>query len=361
MLGTQGIRGGRNRQVLERIKRSGNIFLAVPDRIWALNGAMVHISIVGFDGGKETERLFDGKVVSSEINSDLTLGADLTKAVKLKVNDGIAYQGFNRVGSFDVPGSEAQLMLEANNPHMKPNSDVLKPYRNAKDFLDVPRGVYTVDFGPDMTMEDAALYEQPFEWVLAHVKAEREMSNVQKAKEFWWRYQLPSTDLRKALSGMRKYLATGRVSKHRIFAWLDAEIMPDNALVIFAIEDDYTFGVLQSRFHELWARAVGTQLREAESGFRYTPSTCFEKFPFPSPTEAKRESVASAADELNGRRQNDSRTLTNLYNERPTWLDLAHAKLDAAVADAYGWPADLSDEEILERLLALNLVRAAAQ
>ena len=361
LLGTQGIRGGRNRQVLERIKHSGNIFLALPDRIWALDGAMVHISIVGFDGGKETARFFDGEVVSGEINADLTLGPDLTKAVKLKANRKIAYQGFNRVGSFDVPGPDAQVMLQANNPHAKPNSDVLKPYRNAKDFLDVPRGVYTVDFGPDMTMEDAALYEQPFEWVLAYVKPEREKSNVQKAKEFWWRYQLPSTDLRKALSGMEKYLATGRVSKHRIFAWLDAEIMPDNALVIFAVEDDYTFGVLQSRFHELWARAVGTQLREAESGFRYTPLTCFEKFPFPSPTDAERESVATAADELNRRRQNDSRTLTNLYNEMPTWLGLAHAKLDAAVADAYGWPTDVSDGDVLERLLALNLERAGGQ
>ncbi len=52
------------------------------------------------------------------------------------------------------------------------------------------------------------------------------------------------------------------------------------------------------------------------------------------------------------------RTLTNLYNQRPDWLDLAHKKLDAAVFDAYGWPHDLTDEEILERLLALNLERA---
>lgn len=361
LLGTQGIRGGRNRLVLDRIKESGNIFMAVPDRIWALNGAMVHISIVGFDGGKETERLFDGEVVQSEIHSNLTLGPDLTKAVKLQENGGISFQGFNRVGSFDVPGPDAQVMLNANNPHGKPNSDVLKPYRNAKDFLDVPRGVYTVDFGPDMTMEDAALYEKPFEWLLAYVKPEREKSNYEKAKEFWWRYQLPSADLRKALSGLDKYLATGRVSKHRIFSWLDAAIMPDNALVIFACEDDYTFGVLQSRFHELWARASGTQLREAESGFRYTPSTCFEKFPFPTPTSAEREAVESAARALDGRRQNDSRTLTNLYNEMPTWLKLAHEKLDTSVAAAYGWPADLLDEEILERLLTLNLMRGAAQ
>ena len=249
-------------------------------------------------------------------------------------------------------------MLKSSNPHGKSNSDVLKPYRNARDLLDRPRGVYTIDFGVDMSMEEAALYELPFEWINANVKPERERNRNRRARERWWLYQLPSVELRKALDGLEKYLATGRVSKHRIFTWLDGGIMPDNALVVFAINDDYTLGVLQSRIHELWARAMGTQLREAESGFRYTPSTCFEMFPFPRPTDEQREAIALAAAELNRLRENDSRTLTNLYNERPTWLDNAHRALDAAVAAGYGWPADLADEEILEQLLALNLEQA---
>ena len=135
----------------------------------------------------------------------------------------------------------------------------------------------------------------------------------------------------------------------------------------FARDDDYTFGVLHSRVHELWARATGTQLREVESGFRYTPTTCFETFPFPDPTPEQRDRVGEAARRLVELRDGwlnppgldpadlAKRTLTNLYNQRPTWLANAHADLDAAVLAAYGWPADLPDTEILERLLALNL------
>ena len=140
--------------------------------------------------------------------------------------------------------------------------------------------------------------------------------------------------------------------------------MCNDSTDVFAREDDYFFGVLHSRIHELWARAMGTQLREVESGFRYTPTTCFETFPFPHPTSEQRNAIASAAAELNRLRENwlnptdaagspdlnaadlRRRTLTNLYNQRPTWLANAYHTLDAAVADAYGWPADSA---ILER------------
>ena len=139
------------------------------------------------------------------------------------------------------------------------------------------------------------------------------------------------------------------------------------------------FGILHSRIHGLWATAMGSQLREAQSGLRYTPTTCFETFPFPTPTDEQRAAIAAAAAELNGLRENwlnpvdmfggpalnadqlRRRTLTNLYNDYPSWLANAHAILDAAVAAAYGWPPDLPDAEALQRLLALNLERAGAE
>ena len=131
--------------------------------------------------------------------------------------------------------------------------------------------------------------------------------------------------------------------------------------------------MLSSSIHELWARQVGSQLREADSGGTYTPTTCFETFPFPRPSEEQREAIGAAAAELNSLREGwlnpagfsaaelRKRTLTNLYNQRPTWLDNIHPRLNAAVAEAYGWLADLPDTEILERLLALNLARAAPE
>ena len=153
------------------------------------------------------------------------------------------------------------------------------------------------------------------------------------------------------------------VSRHRLFSFIDGDVLPDATIIVFARDDDYFFGVLHSRIHEVWARAMGTQLREAESGIRYTPTTCFETFPFPEPDEGQRAAVADAAARLNELREQrlkgDAKaTLTGLYNQRPAWLANAHAALDAAVAAAYGWPAGLPEAEMLERLLALNLERS---
>jgi len=182
--------------------------------------------------------------------------------------------------------------------------------------------------------------------------------------------------MRRALEGKARFIATPAVAKHRLFVWVKSAVLCNQGTLVFARDDDYFLGVLHSRTHELWARGTGTQLREAESGFRYTPTSTFETFPFPwvprkepaddpcveAITQAARDLMSSRDRWLNPPGASESelkrRTLTNLYNERPTWLDLAHRKLDAAVFDAYGWPRDLTDEQVLERLLALNLERA---
>ena len=176
--------------------------------------------------------------------------------------------------------------------------------------------------------------------------------------------------MREAVRPLTRFIVTPRVSKHRVFVWVIPETLPDSAVVAIARDDDYTFGVLHSRFHEVWARAMATRLREVESGFRYTPTTCFETFPFPEPTDAQREAIAEAARKLDELRQGwlnptgvtaadlKKRTLTNLCNDPPTWLQNLQEQLDHAVADSYGWPHDLPTSEILERLLALNLQRA---
>ena len=164
-----------------------------------------------------------------------------------------------------------------------------------------------------------------------------------------------------------------RPLRHRHFVWLNADVLANDSTIVFARDDDYFFGVLCSRIHEIWARAQGTQVREEESGARYTPTTSFETFPLPWPpgqepaTDPRHKSIADAAAELaekraswlSGTGDKEPRSLNLLCNARPTWLNLAHAKLDAAVAAAYGWPADLSEEAILERLLSLNQAAAS--
>jgi type II restriction/modification system DNA methylase subunit YeeA len=238
--------------------------------------------------------------------------------------------------------------------------------------------MWIIDFGTDMPEAAACLYEVPFQYVLEHDKPDRMKNNRAAYRSRWWLHVEPRPAMRKALQDLTQYVSTTRVSKHRLFVWLEPSVLADSAVIVFARDDDYFFGVLHSKVHELWARGQGTQLREVESGFRYTPTTTFETFPFPwSPGqepagEPRVEAIAEAARELVAKRDAwlnpegateadlKRRTLTNLYNQRPTWLALAHRKLDEAVLDAYGWPHDLGDEEILERLLALNLERAAS-
>ncbi len=378
LLATQGIRGGANRKVLERIKESGDIFWALSDRDWVLEGAVVHISMVAFDDGAESTRMLDGHQVPT-INPNLTGTIDLTQASRLAENQDLAFMGVTPAGSFDVPGQLAREWLAVkHNPNGRSNADVVRPYYNGVDLTRRPRDVWIVDFGVDMSQEEAALYEAPFEYLRKTVKPEREKNNRATYRERWWIHAESRPAMRAALARFGRYIGTSMVAKHRLFSWIPQAVLPANLLIVFARDDDYFFGVLHSKVHGLWARGTGTQLREAESGLRYTPTTTFETFPFPWPPgcepagDPRVEAIAQAARELVEKRDRwlnppgateaelKRRTLTNLYNERPAWLDLAHRKLDRAVLDAYGWPHDLSDDDILARLLALNLERAAA-
>ncbi|MEI8334744.1 MAG: type IIL restriction-modification enzyme MmeI, partial [Chloroflexota bacterium] len=292
---------------------------------------------------------------------------------RLPENARVAFIGDQKSGPFDIDGHTARRMLDTPNPDGRSNADVVRPWVNGDDVTSRPRGMWIIDFGVGMAREEAALYEAPYEHGLRHVMPARENTGSAGREPRWWIHVWPRPEMRAALSGLGRQLVTPIVAKHRLFAWLPTETLADHQLVVFARDDDYAFGVLHSRVHELWARGMGTQLREVESGFRYTPTTCFETFPFPRPTDAQRDASGAAAARLNELREGwlnppgvpdaelAKRTLTNLYNARPTWLANAHATLDAAVLDAYGWPADLPDAGILERLLDLNLERAAAE
>jgi len=379
LIATQGIRGGVNRHVLVRIKETGNIFFALSDREWPLDGAMVHISLVAFDRGEETDIRLDEAPVS-EIYPNLTSGLDTTTAEQLAENRNICFMGPSPKAPFDIDSVTATVLTHRPlNVNHRPNSDVIVPVVSAIDLMKRNRGMWTIDFGT-MRLEEAAMYEAPFEYVRHKVKPAREADSRPEYARVWWQYGRPRVEMRRALHGLSRFIATPAVSKHRVFVWLAPPVISNQGTLVFARSDDYFFGIVQSRHHELWARSQGTQLREAESGFRYTPTTTFETFPFPWPpgkepseNDARVEVIASAARDLVAKRdawlnppdisESDlkKRTLTNLYNERPTWLSNLHRALDQAVFAAYGWPSTLTDTQILERLLALNHERAAKQ
>ncbi|MCB8980374.1 MAG: class I SAM-dependent DNA methyltransferase [Ardenticatenaceae bacterium] len=375
LLATNSIRFGANRQVLERIKNTGDIFMAWSDRPWMLEGAAVRVSMVGFDDGSESERHLDGNEVE-EINTDLTSKVDITKAVSLTENQNLAFIGVQKTGAFELPGEKASVMLELmGNPNNRSNNEVVKPWANGSDITGRPRNMWIIDFGVDTPIEEASLYEAPFEHLKQKVKPQREKSKQENLRENWWLFARPRPAMRDAIEGLTQFVVTPRVAKHRLFAYASMNTVPDSRLVVIARDDDYFFGLLHSMIHELWSIATASW-HGVGNDPTYNAQSCFETFPFPWPPgqepsdDPRVVAIATAARELVEKRdawlnppgaseaELKKRTLTNLYNQRPTWLDLAHRRLDTAVLAAYGWPDDLTDEQILERLLALNLARA---
>jgi len=407
LLATNSIRGGANRETLQRIKKSGEIFLAWSDEPWIVDGAAVRVSIVGQDDGTETRRTLDGEDVTS-INSDLTADVDVTVAGRLWENQNTCFMGPSAKAPFDIDTSTAHRLLAAiGNVNGRPNSDVVRRVVSAVDLVRRSREKWTIDFGA-MEEVEASQYEAPFEYVREHVLPAREQRRSDYRGK-WWQYARPRPEMRAALALSARFIATPAVAKHRLFAWMHPSVLCNQGTLVIARDDDYAFGVLHSRAHELWSLRLGTWLGKGNDP-RYTPTTTFETFPFPWPLNtpdaaltaeqrAHRDAIGAAAKALDDARQRwlnppelvrlepdvvpslpprvvpvdeeaakqlAKRTLTNLYNQRPAWLANLHRDLDRAVFAAYGWTdaaaaGEIEEEELLRRLLALNLERAAAQ
>ena len=408
LVATNSIRGGSNRDVLKPIVEQGRIFEAWSDEEWTVEGAAVRVSLICFGRQSEEAARLNGEFVL-KVLSDLSANLheyDLSQACVLKTNSSTAFIGDQKSGPFDITYQEAaELLLTKGNPHRRPNTEVLRPWMNGMDVSRRPAGKWIIDFGSGMPLSDAMLYERPFSIIEENVKPMRANVRRDNHRENWWIHGEARPGMRRALSTCSRFLATPRVAKHRMFAWLDSSVLPDCQLVVIARDDDATFGILHSRFHELWALRMGTSLEDRP---RYTPSTTFETFPFPEgltpdipaahyANDPRAQAIAGAAARLTELRENwlnppdlvervpevvegypdrilpkdnaaakelKKRTLTNLYNARPAWLDHAHRALDEAVAEAYGWGDDfraglLTDDEILARLFRLNQERAA--
>ena len=349
-------------------------------------------------------------IVVGPIFADLAVvrgGADLTSASTLSSNKGVAFQRPVKVGPFDVEGELARVWLAAPvNPNGRRNADIVRPLLNGMDITRRPSDRWIIDFG-SLNEEGASVYKAPFEFVRQHVKPVRDKNRRERRRQFWWQHGETVPGVKRAVAGLSRAIFTPRVAKHRLFVWALPAVLPDCRVVIVTRDDITTFGILHSRFHELWSLALGGW-HGVGNDPQYTPSLGFETFPFPEgltpnipaadyAADPRAIAIATAAVRFNELRENwlnpddlvrreaevvpgypdrllpvdeavakelAKRTLTNLYNARPAWLDHARRALDAGVTEAYGWGDDfraglLTEDEILARLFQLNQARAA--
>lgn len=403
------------RRVMERhlnTKKSISLVMAVPDHAWTKatrDAAAVRIAMtVGEAGAKEgllrevtrEEALdtdtpnIDFKEIKGTINSDLTIGIDLAQVRGLRSNDGLCSRGMSLHGKgFIVKPQAAKLLGLGKRPGLEGH---IRTYRNGRDLTSRSRGVMVIDLFGLESEEVRARYPEVYQHVQTTVKASREAqyaksptSDAETYAREWWIFGKPRSELRPALVKLNRYIATVETMKHRVFLFLDAAVLPDNKLIAVASDDAFVLGVLTSSFHCGWAIRAGGWLGVGNDPV-YVKSRCFDPFPFPDATEAQKRSIGIIAEDLDAHRkqvlsEHGHLTLTDLYNvldklragARPGDLEVddrrifddglililkeLHDQLDFAVADAYGWPADLSDEQILARLVALNKERVAEE
>ncbi len=379
-----------------------SIVFAIPDHPWVDSGEGADVRIgmtVGVSGTSlgEVWRVLsetaqdDGSAVvtfattKGRIASDLTTGALVSETVPLKANDGVCSPGVKLHGSgFIVSPDLANELGLGGIPQL---SHHIRQYRNGRDLNDSPRGVYVIDLFGLSADEVRLKFPRVYQHVLTSVKPERDAKADTKDgagyAKHWWVFGKPRQELRRALRGLRRFIATTETSKHRFFQFLDISILPDNMLIGIALEDPFFLGVLSSRIHVCYALAAGGRLGVGNDP-RYNKSRCFDPFPFPDCTEPPRDRIRKIAEELDAHRKHvqanhPDLTLTGMYNvleklraNQPltdkekaihekglvSVLKQLHDDLDAAVFDAYGWPRNLIDAEILERLVALNAERA---
>ena len=383
-----------NRRVVQAALDKGlHLAFAIPDHPWVENsdGAAVRIAMTVAAAGAEEGRLctvsaeragkgegLDVELTerSGRIHADLTIGANIAAAQALQANGGISTNGFMLAGSGFIVTPEEAASLETDAP--------IKPYRNGRDLTDRPRGVSVIDLYGYAADEVRRRWPATYQWLLERVKPERDHNNRPRLRDQWWLFGEVRKTLRLALTDLPRYIATGETAKHRIFQFLDAAIAPDHMLIAIALDDAYFLGVLSSRVHVVWALATGGRLGVGNDP-RYNKSRCFETFPFPDATPAQQAHIRDLAEQIDAHRKrvlaaHEDLTLTGLYNVLQKLgdgdtanatplnakekrihdqglvavLHSLHQDLDAAVLAAYGWADQPTDEQILERLVALN-------
>ncbi|WP_309298817.1 class I SAM-dependent DNA methyltransferase [Hansschlegelia plantiphila] len=380
-----------------------SIVMAIPDHPWtkaSRDHAAVRIAMTVVEAGSKDGALrevaaehgleTDAPVVElretvGRINADLTVGANLANAKSLLANEGLSSRGVSLHGAgFIVTPFQAKALGLGRRAGLDAH---IRPYLNGRDLTGRARGVMAIDLFGLTAAQARARFPEAYQHLMTTVKPERDANNRHSYRLNWWLFGEPRSGLRPALEGLRRYIATVETAKHRVFQFLDGAILPDNMLVAIASDDAFHLGVLSSRTHGAWAAHAGATLEDRP---RYSKSRCFDPFPFPDASQRERAEIRAVAEELDEHRQrvlseHSELTLTQLYNvleklragvratdlpppERHVYeaglvaiLGELHERIDRVVAGAYGWRADLSDEAMIARLVALNQKRAAEE
>ena len=320
---------------------------------------------------------------NGDINADLTIGAEVSKAVALLANERLSFMGVTLVGDgFRL--TEADLATLGYSKKALPTH--VRPYRNGKDISQGGEPRWVIDFYGMNEEEARRLDPAGYQWLWDRVKPERQHNNRASYKTQWWIFGEPRQAMRRALSGLRRYIITLETSKHRFFVFVPGVMAPDHSLFAVATDDAYALGILNSRHHTCWSMIAGSRLGVGNDS-RWRNNTCFDPFPFPAPSKAQEARIRQLAEDLDAHRKRQQAahpglTLTGMYNvlaklrsgEALTAkekviheqglcavLKTIHNDLDAAVAEAYGWPVDLPDDELLTRLVRLNAERAGEE
>jgi len=381
----------------------GNMSLAyaVPDHPWVdtTDGAAVRIAMTVAVRGDQPGRLVlvreesatsgrqgDDLVVGmservGRLHADLSIGADVVQARPLAANGGLCAVGFKTIGgAFQIAEVEAIGLGLGSVPDLDRH---IRPYFSGRDFVDRSRGLFVIDF---FGLEAEAVrnrFPGAYQHLLTKAKPERDQNRNPMFRATWWIIGHPRPAFRAFSAGLSRYIATVETAKHRVFAFVPAHVAPDSTLVTFGSDDAAILGILSSRTHVVWALAAGSRLGVGNDP-RYNKTLCFEKFPFPAATPAQEAVIRDLGERLDAHRKRQQAlhadlTLTGMYNVLQklrsgealsakekviheqglcSVLKQLHDELDAAVFAAYGWPADLSDEELLQKLVDLNAERA---
>ena len=404
LITTNSLRQTFNRRVLEPHlndpKKPLSLLFAIPDHPWVdtLYGAAVRIAMTVGAAGNRAGRLLtiateskeksesEGRRVEFEnqngkVFANLRIGPDILSTKELRATSGLAHMGMKLHGAgFILPEAKAKVLAETQAADLK---NIVRPYRNGRDIASSPRGMYVLDAFGMTEGELKSRYPAIYQHLYDTVKPERDQNNRATYRDTWWIFAEPRSEMRQALRGLCRYIVTTETAKHRLFSFLSSDIHPDQKLRIIADSESDVLAILSSRFHVVWSDASGGRQGVGNDPV-YNHSRCFNPFPFPDLSDDQRTQLRALGEELDAHRKRQQAThpklsLTQMYNvleklragetiegkDREIYdqgligiLKDLHDQIDAAVAEAYSWPEDLSDEDILFRLVALNKERA---